>query len=119
MTKEDHFTKPFSLNEDLAAEFKNISVPGDLNKKRGLIQPTVTKAAERTTSDDVHVKLDFELSWGIIHGIRYQAMHIIMSEKGLRFEDRQRNFLATIRWNEINHLKVSHQPSMLIVDEVA
>ena len=105
---DDVFTQTLPRGEDLYSEFKELRVPGDqTQKKRTLIQPTVTKAAEKR--NQLVQELEFVLPSSKVQKIHREHVRLKIGQKGLRFEDKEENFLRTIHWDEIGSVQVSFQ----------
>jgi hypothetical protein len=84
------------------SEFKQTRVLGEQNRKRSLIQPTVTKAAERTRTQELNVKLSFAK----VGDHTRDEVRLSISEKGLRFHDKWGDLMGNIKWGDIASVQV-------------
>lgn len=87
-----------NLGESLAADLK-VKVPGDQTRRRGLIQPTLT----RSSSSD---KVEFDLTVGRIDGVRHNGLKVSVEDGGIKFKDKTGNFVASILSSEATVIQV-------------
>ena len=99
---EDSFTQGLvrspNLGDSLAADLK-VKVPGDQTRRRGLIQPTLT----RSSSSD---KAEFALTVGRIDGVRHNGLKVSVEDAGIKFKDNAGNFVASILSSEVTVIQV-------------